>query len=119
VSGRRNRLEGPIQAEIEAGIGSEPDFLLLRNTVGEVRYFDEKTGNSRFIKYGLGKGSPDLVGILRGRWVCFEVKAAESDLSDDQIRVHAIWERFGALIFVVRSVGEARAALAEARRIIG
>lgn len=116
MRGRRSRLEASIQNEIEAALGAEPGLLLLRNAVGTVKYYDENTGELRYVTYGLGKSSPDLVGILDGRWFCLEVKAEEGAVEPDQEKCHAIWRRFGALVYVVRSVGAARAALAEARR---
>lgn len=113
---RRTRLESPIQSEIEAALGAEPDLLLLRNTVGTVRYYDEATGDRRFVTYGLGVGSPDLVGILSGRWFCLEVKAAEGRVDPEQEKCHRIWIAFGAFVATVRGAVEARAALERARR---
>lgn len=115
---RSARLETPIQRDIEAALGAEPDLLLLRNTVGTVKYYDERTGELRYVTYGLGVGSPDLVAVLApsGRWVCFEVKADGGVVGPEQRKCHDIWRRFGALVFVVRSVAEARAALDGARR---
>ena len=114
---RRSILEKKIQADIEADLGAEADLLLIRNAVGKATYLNEEA-HEFHVPYGLGKGSPDLVGILAplGRWLCLEVKADEGDVDPEQVKCHAIWRRFGALIFVVRTVDEARAALEEARR---
>jgi hypothetical protein len=116
---QKTALESAVQADIEAEIGAEPDLLLMRNTVGMVRYFDERTGEARYVTYGLGEGSPDLVAILApwGRVLGFEVKADDGRVSGAQMKCHDIWHRFGALIFVVRSRSEARNAVNEARRI--
>lgn len=121
---RRSTLEKKIQADIEADLGSEPDLLLLRNAVGKATYVDGQAKEFH-VPFGLGVGSPDLVGILRietgiapiGIWLCFEVKADEGELDEAQVKCHAIWRRFGAIIVVVRSVAEARGALEEARGI--
>lgn len=142
MSGRRTTLEKQIQRNIEADLGAEPDLLLLRNSVGKATFTDEEKGEQFHVPYGLGVGSPDLVGILRltikgrvcvsggkivghtkdhlalGVWFCLEVKAGDEDATDEQKKVHAIWRRFGALVFVVHSVAEARAALEEARRVL-
>jgi hypothetical protein len=123
MSRRRSKLETSIQNEIELAIGSEPDLLLLRNSVGEAVHYDRNSGREWHVPYGLGKGSPDLVGLLLvpstatsfSVWFCLEVKADTGELSEEQETCHAIWRRFGALIFVVRSVDEARASLADAR----
>lgn len=103
--------ETVLSAQIQLAIGSEPDLLLLRNSVG----FDERARAT----YGLGVGSPDLVGILapRGRLVAFEVKTRTGRLAPEQRRVHVAWERHGALVAVVRSVSEARLALATFREV--
>lgn len=139
---RRSVLENEIQREIEASLGAEPDLLLLRNSVGGARFFNETDGKEFFVPYGLGKGSPDIVGILRithrrpvknlagrtvgftdsdlpdlGVWFCLEVKPPEGELEDDQKKCHEIWRRFGAFVKTVRSVADAREALEQARRI--
>lgn len=121
---RRTRLERAIQADIEAEIGAEPDLLLFKNSVGKARYFADD-GTEFFVPYGLGVGSPDLVGILRivvagitlGMWFCLEVKPLEGELEPEQVKCHAAWRAFGAFIETVRSPAEARAALDRARRI--
>lgn len=143
MSGRRTTLEKQIQRDIEADLGAERDLLLLRNSVGKATFTDEEEGEQFHVPYGLGVGSPDLVAILRisprgvartttgrivghtaahgpvlGAWFCLEVKADDEEATDEQKKVHAIWRRFGALVFVVHSVKEARAALEEARRLL-
>ena len=39
-----------------------------------------------------GKGKPDLLVCLNGRFVAFELKVGENDLQDDQ-KLHRIWIR--------------------------
>lgn len=122
---RRTVLEKKIQADIEAAIGADPDLLLLRNAVGRAKYMNGEA-HEYHVPFGLGVGSPDLVGILRhqtrshvlGLWLCLEVKAAEGELDPEQIECHRIWRMFGALIYTVRSVADARAALGDARRVV-
>ncbi len=115
---RRSVLESSIQASIELELGAEPDLLLLRNNVGVSIHFRED-GSEYRIPYGLGKGSPDLVGLLfragSALWFCLEVKAPGEDATDEQKKCHTIWRRFGAFISVVESVEQARAALHRAR----
>jgi hypothetical protein len=115
----KRALEKTVQAEVEREIGAEPDFLLLRNTVGVASYTREDGRVVRY-SYGLGDGSPDLVGILRGddgigRWCCFEVKTEDGELRKTQTTTIPIWRKFGALVYVVRSAAEGRAALEMAR----
>lgn len=112
--------EKHIQREIELALGAEPDLLLFKNSVGRARHVDAN-GKSFMVPYGLGSGSPDLVGILRtpsglGVWVCFEVKRPGERLERHQAECHAMWAKFGARVFTVHSVSGAVEALAKARR---
>ena len=113
---KRPKLEKTIQAEIEAAIGAEPDFLLLRNAVGKATFYNDE-GKAYHSAFGLGTGSPDLVGILgpHGRWLCLEVKVPGEEAEPHQEVCHQQWRVFGALVYVVHSVDEARSALTAAR----
>jgi len=121
----RSILESETQRRIEAALGAEPDFLLLRNSVGQAKHVNERDGKVFHVPYGLGVGSPDIVGALQvpfngtdlGVWVCLEVKAPEGVVEPDQEKCHDIWRSFGILIYVVRSVDDARNALDDARAI--
>ena len=108
--------EAAVQRAIELELGADVDILLLRNTVGATRETD-KEGRERFVTYGLGAGSPDLLVILapRGRLVGLEVKKPGEDATPAQRQVHGIWRRFGAHVATVHGPFEARAALEEAR----
>lgn len=62
--------------------------------------------------FGLGDGSPDLVGYVvrgpkRGRFVGFEVKTSEGVVSDDQIGWHVDANQAGAYCCTVRTVASA------------
>lgn len=114
------RSETAIQRDIELALGSEPDLLVIRNSVGVARHHTDD-GRAYTVPYGLGVGSPDLVGLLRGedgqaRWFCLEIKADGGRVSAEQEKCHRVWRSFGAFVAVVRSVDEARSALREARR---
>ena len=108
--------ENALQRDIQAAIGAEPDLLLFKNSVGHARFVNDD-GREYTVPYGLGKGSPDLVGILApsGRWFCLELKVPGEDATDEQQKVHDVWRRFGALVYAVHSVDEARAGLEDAR----
>jgi len=114
------RIETIIQRNIEAAIGAEPDFLLLRNSVGKAHYTNEKTGKTYHVPYGLGEGSADLVGVLApwGTFIGMEVKDPNGVVEPHQGHNHEVWRRFGALVYVVRSVEDARQALKQARQHI-
>lgn len=112
------RMESILQRNIEIAIGSEPDFLLLRNSVGRAQHINETTGKTFYVPYGLGVGSPDLVGVLApwGTFIGMEVKDPNGVVEPHQATSHELWRRFGAIVFVVRSVDEAKQVLQHARR---
>ena len=110
--------ETPIQQRIRLALGMEPDLYLMRNHVGGSEEYDIEADKVRHQRFGLAKGSADLVGILSptGRWFCLEVKTAKGATLDDQLRWHALARKFGAFVAIARSPEEARAALDRARR---
>src|SRR5262249_18565243 len=61
---KRSRLEREVQRDIELAIGAELDLLLMKNSCGVASYVTDE-GKTFKVPYGLGNGSPDLVGILR------------------------------------------------------
>lgn len=115
--------EAFIQREIELRLGAEPDLLLMKNSVGRAVFIGEETGKKYTVPYGLGVGSPDLVGVLRtelglGVWIGLEVKVPGKDPEAHQAKCHRQWEAFGALVYVVHSAEEAVEALADARLVV-
>ena len=68
------------------------------------------------MRYGLAVGSADLIGCLGGRFIALEVKAAAGRTSPEQRQWLDLVRRNGGFAAVVRSVDEARAAIARARR---
>ncbi len=117
MSRKLDRLENPIQRDIELDLGALPDLLLLRNNVGRAVFVNESDARQYSVPYGLGTGSPDLVGILgpEGRFFCLEVKAPGEVPRPEQEKCHRTWRNFGAFVATVDSVGSARAALERAR----
>lgn len=84
--------------------------ILWRNNTG----FDRE----RRVKYGLGLGGADLVGLLRpfGRFVAFEVKTQAGRTSNEQRLWADAVRAVGGFAAVVRSVDDAVQALARAER---
>lgn len=81
---------------------------LVRNNVG----VDAAHG----IRYGLGVGSADLVGMLRsGRVFCLEVKAGGRTTREQAAWLASV-RRWGGFAAVVRSVEDAMAALERAEQ---
>ena len=85
--------------------------LYWRNNTGSLK--DER---GRWVKFGLGLGSPDIVGILApsGRFVGVEVKRPGEHPTPEQRAWHRAATNAGALIAVVHSVEEALAAVGSA-----
>ena len=119
---RESVLEADLQRDIMAALGALDGVVVSRNNVGVAQY-----GGAR-VEYGVGgKGAPDLLVEVRvdlGRpsftgfaWVALwlEVKTETGALSKDQVRWHAAARSLGRHVAVVRSVEEARRAVAHAR----
>lgn len=70
------------------------------------------------VRYGLGNGSADLVGMLvpSGRFLALEIKTANGRLSADQRLWLEIVRRRGGFAACVHSIDEALAALDRAER---
>jgi hypothetical protein len=117
-------LESKIQRDIREALGLETDLVLWRNNTGLAREYDSASGQERFIKYGLGVGSADLVGILRrcfatecvGQLFALEVKQPGETARIEQRRWGEVVTWFGGFYAVVDSVKAAREALDRARR---
>lgn len=97
-------------------VGTGCLLLWRNNTGGELVEGGDASTRRRFVHYGLGKGSPDLVGMLRvnGRFVGFEVKRPGEGPTKDQQLWHAVARKAGAFVAVVHSVDEALDALKRA-----
>lgn len=109
--------ERQLQRDVFVALGAEPGLVLMRNQVGRGERFDTRTHDVRHETYGLGVGSPDIVGILgpTGRWFCLELKATKGRMTMEQAQWHSMARSMGAFVAVARSVDEARAALERAR----
>lgn len=110
--------EREIQHAIREGLGLEPDLVLWRNSAGVFEQFDERTGKATKIRAGLVVGASDLLGILSpaGRWFALEVKTDAGSPSKEQVWFIDLIRRMGGFACIVRSVDEAKQALARARQ---
>jgi hypothetical protein len=53
-----------------------------------------------------GKGAPDIIACINGRFVCFELKVGANDMQDDQ-KIHKIRiERSGGLHYTPYTLEE-------------
>jgi hypothetical protein len=127
--------EAQVEREVLLALGRAPGVLVLKNEVGSGLTGDVVHALQRALEpwgplaqaaahavlqrhrivYGLGKGSPDLVGIVDGRAFALELKAPDGALADHQAAWHVAARRRGAFVAVVRSAEEANQAVARCR----
>jgi hypothetical protein len=106
--------ETQLVSAILAALALEPGVVAWRNNTGMMY------SGGRAIRYGLGKGSPDIVCCVApwGRFLGLEAKVEDGALSADQGRWRdAVRRGGGGSYYVVRSVADARRAVIEARRL--
>jgi hypothetical protein len=128
--------EAQVEREVLRAVGATRDVLLLRNEVGQghpaaVRFALQEalapfgpavvaTALSvlkrHTIRWGLGVGSPDLVGSVAGRAGGLELKAPDGVVSEEQRRWHTAARRRGTFVAVVRSAEEAQEAVERWRK---
>lgn len=85
---------------------------------GKCLLWRNNTGGRGRLRFGLGVGGADLVGMIKGpgRWFALEVKTASGRMSKVQKNWHKAVLDGGGYVACVRSVDEALAALKEATR---
>lgn len=71
--------------------------------------------NKHRIRWGLGEGSPDLVGAVAGRFVGVELKSARGVVEPEQRDWHSAARAKGLAVFVARSVDDVLEGLARVR----
>jgi hypothetical protein len=105
-----NELE--LQSRIRLALGKRSDCVFWRNAVGVA-----KTHGDRATRYGLCRGSSDLVGFVRpsGRFVALEIKVEGGRVSEDQEKFLTLVNLGGGYGRVVRSIEEANAAVDAAK----
>jgi hypothetical protein len=131
-----HQSEAELERRVLIELGRHPRALILKNEVGvgyrgallhalrsalapfgreAIAAAVDATQRHR-ITYGLGTGSPDLVGTVAGRALGIELKTPVGVVSDEQQRWHGAARRRGVSVFVARSVGEALEAVVRAER---
>lgn len=71
--------------------------IVWRNNTGMLR-----NSNGIPVKYGLCKGSSDIIGIYRGRFLAIEVKTPKGRVSKEQENFIDIVNKAGGIAFVAR-----------------
>lgn len=109
------------KAEPEASVLARVKAALAR--VGGVHVMPNRLTSrkmqGRWVSFGLGKGSSDLVAIVApyGRWLCIETKKSKGGIvSDDQKSWLAMMERYGAVVGVCTTPEQALELVVKARR---
>lgn len=102
--------ETPLMRAIREAVTRTGRAALWRNNTGFASH--------ERVRYGLGNGSADLVGMLvpTGRFFALEIKTAKGKLEPDQRLWLEIVRRRGGFAACVHSVDEAFAALERAER---
>jgi hypothetical protein len=125
-----NRPEAALERAVLARVGALqradlPSLVVYKNEVGA-----GFTGNAAHlccdrcrvvlqrhrITYGLGTGSPDLVGAVDGRAFGLELKSPTGRTRPEQDAWHEAARRRGVPVAVVRTVEEAEEAIRQAMR---
>ena len=84
-----------------------------RNNSGAI--VSEYKGKKRFFNFGAA-GSPDIICVIKGRYVGLEVKASKTKQNDNQKEFQAALTKAGGIYFVVRSLDEAVEAIEDTIR---
>ena len=102
--------ESRIQRQIRIAVNRTGKARVFPNVVG---LFEDGHGGMR--RVGLGTGSADLVGVVRGgRAIALEVKNETGRVRPEQHRWHDAARAWGVYVAVVRSVDDAIAAVDDA-----
>ena len=120
----RSREEIILRRQVLLALGAFPDVLVMVNEANAVtkmaRLVTDKKAAAQAVlpeeRFGLGRGSPDLLIGVRGRVLFRELKTEDGRLSPEQIEWHAQARLRGLDVDVWRSVAEAVAAVEEVRR---
>lgn len=127
--------EAALTADLLLELGAVDGLSLFKNPVGKGYYGNvrpllealEKKGAGALVggwrevlyrhrvTYGLGDGSPDLVGHYRGLFLPWELKSKTGRLRKDQREWHAAELAKGAAPEIIRSVDDGWAALERAK----
>ena len=95
--------------EIRLALGKRKDCVIFNNESGVARH-------PQFVRYGVGKGGADLIGLTNGRFVALEVKTGAARLSAEQKLFRDLIERHGGFYAVVRNTTDASEAIDRAQK---
>ncbi len=100
--------ETALVKQILLALGNQPDFICWRNNTGKLADV-----NGRWVTYGLGVGSADIIGVLApwGLFIAFEVKTATGKTRPEQLNWGGAVAKHGGWYFVVHSVEQSECRL--------
>jgi hypothetical protein len=99
---------------ILADLGALPGIVIGANATGRAIYISE-SGRRFRVPYGWpAKGGPDILAVVAplGRLIAFECKTGNAEPTREQRECHAALRAVGVCVYVVRSVEDARIAVA-------
>lgn len=100
--------ESHLLQSIRLALGRVPGVTLFRNNVGAL-----KSEDGRLVKYGLVKGSSDLIGWVTrpecgcARFLALEVKSPTGQPTPEQLAFLAAVRNAGGIAGIVRSADDA------------
>lgn len=106
-----DETEKSLMVRIRVALDAIPGARFFRNNSG--------VDLDRKVRYGLGKGSADLIGIVDGRFVSIEIKTPRGRATPEQRAWRDTVVRMGGFACFVTSPAEAVAFVSEVRAAIG
>lgn len=108
----RSQVESALMDQIRLALGSDAGVLLFRNNIGHA-----VMAHGGRVTFGVGgPGGADLIGILDGRPLAMEIKTPSGRQSAEQRQFQQLWEARGGVYLMPRSVDDALAMVATARK---
>lgn len=95
------------------------DATMLAVSAPDCMVWEHPTGagvvkSGAYVPFGLA-GSPDIIGVCRGRFMGLEIKTPGDTVKPDQRRFRAAFEAAGGVYVIVRDPADAVAAVAQIR----
>jgi hypothetical protein len=100
--------ESAVLREVLIAVSRLPDTMVWRNQTGALR-----DRHGRLVTFGL-VGSPDVIGVTRGRALAIECKGAKGRQTEAQKRFEGGWRAAGGIYVLARSAAEALEAIKNA-----
>jgi len=97
------RAHRNLKNEVRLALGRREDVVMWNNESGVARY------GPSVVRYGVGKGGSDLIGIIKGsgRFLAIEIKTGNARLTKEQKLFQQLVRAFGGVAETVRTVDDA------------